>query len=106
MAARCCLTVGLEWGQHELLDIAGDVNGLDVFQPDFFVFAPGGKLRDRHEVCLARIPIANVGCEEFPETFAAVLGAQEDGRQRSAGGGAQSRQPRKAVALGCATPNP
>jgi len=47
------------------------VNRLDGFERQLVLFAPGGKLRDRDEVRLARIPVTDVGGEEFPKAPAA-----------------------------------
>jgi len=64
----------------ELLDVRGDMNGLDSLKRQLSFFAPGGKLRDRDEVRAARVAVADVGSKKFPEASAGIFGAQKKSR--------------------------
>ena len=62
---------------RELLDVAGHVNRLHALKRQLVLLASVRKPRDRDQVRLAGIPVADVGREKFPKAFAGVGRAQE-----------------------------
>lgn len=62
---------------------------LHLFKCELLLFAPGRKLRDGDEIRAARVPVPDVGCKEFPESFAGLFGAEKN-RRPVAGGGSDS----------------
>jgi hypothetical protein len=73
----------------QLLDVGGDVQRLHVGdRRDAGAFAPGQKFPNRLRVGAARVPVANVGSEEFPETGLGVVAGRDNqgGDQQGRGG--------------------
>jgi len=67
-----------------MLNVCGNVNRLDLLQRELALLAPIRKPRDRDEVRLAGIPVADVGSKKFPKAFASFLGTQKQ-RRHAAG---------------------
>ena len=76
----------------QLLDIGGDMQRLHVGdRRDAGAFAPGQKFPHRLRIGAARVPIADIGREEFPETrLGVVAGGRNDRGGLSSRGGAGS----------------
>ena len=71
----------------ELLDVGRDDHGLDLVEGDASALAPLGEVADGCEVREARIPVPDMGGEEFPEaTFGVLGGGEESGRRHMASG--------------------
>ena len=68
----------------ELLDVGGDVQRLHVGdRGDAGAFAPGQEFPRRLRVGAARVPVADLGGEEFEEALARpAVGRRDEGRDR------------------------